>query len=429
MMKLSMIKRFHKLIYDFAYIPPMVKRMSLMLFVFVLGRGLGGDTFFSVYIASLTDSALLVSLMGALLAGVKMVFSLASGNLDDKADYAKMVWWAKWIYVICGVMFFLAGIVDSVWLLLIAVMLNGLGSAILFTTYSYYFRTHSTERNRYTVIGLMYTAMTAAYLIGALFAAALINVLPLPFMYLFVSVFALFSLWWRKRLEIDVSPLSRSLTEHIGLVRQFMIETFSWRPYRRSLELIQEYGRSLQDRLWCVWLIHGLDYIAFLFVPLLAVSYDLSLSQIALLFALMRIPALTSYLWGDIEDGMDYRIIYTIGFVGLAACLVLLSIVNGFVPMVIVGMVMTLLLTIVRPVVMGRALGEARIRDAGAMTGLVTVVSRIWEIIWSVIFGLISAYWGMQMWFYFFAVLLFIQVVLALPFRHYLDFVLTFSKK
>jgi hypothetical protein len=55
----------------------MIKWMSLMLFIFILGRGIGGDVFFSVYIDSIVSDPLLISLMAALLALSKIVFSLA----------------------------------------------------------------------------------------------------------------------------------------------------------------------------------------------------------------------------------------------------------------------------------------------------------------------------------------------------------------
>ncbi|USN57316.1 MAG: hypothetical protein H6766_02420 [Candidatus Peribacteria bacterium] len=52
---------------------------------------MGGDVFFSVYVESIAPSAMLVSAMGAVLAIVKMSFSLAMGNMSTKGDLAKMV--------------------------------------------------------------------------------------------------------------------------------------------------------------------------------------------------------------------------------------------------------------------------------------------------------------------------------------------------
>jgi hypothetical protein len=156
---------------------------------------LGGDVFFSVYVEMIAPSALLVSVMGAVLAVVKMVFSLAMGNMSSKADFAKIIRGGKRVYMICGLLFASAGFFHSPALLIAAVVFNGVGSAMLFTVYQYYFRQHSNVHNRYAVLGLMYTSINGAYVVGALLASLLVLVMPLWLMYLFISFFALISLW------------------------------------------------------------------------------------------------------------------------------------------------------------------------------------------------------------------------------------------
>ncbi len=138
--------------YDWKHIPRGVKRMSLMLFLLTLGRGLGGYVFFSVYIKSIVDNALMLSLLGSGLAFVKMILSLAIGDMEEKTDFAKLLQGGKWLYVLCGLCFAAAGYFHEPLLLYIAIVLNGVANPMVYTTYTYYFSKHSTDRNRFAIL-------------------------------------------------------------------------------------------------------------------------------------------------------------------------------------------------------------------------------------------------------------------------------------
>lgn len=415
-----MHQRIHTLRADRKHIPEMIKRMSLMMFLFVLGRWMGGDVFFSVYVDMISPNALLVSVMGAVLAIVKMVFSLAMGNMSTKADFAKMVRWGKRVYVICGVLFAAAGFFRSPAFLVIAVIFNGVGSAMLFTVYQYYFRQHSNGHNRYAVLGLMYTSINGAYVIGALIASLLVLVMPLRSMYLFISLFALVSLWWWKRLEDDVNPLAKSMTRRIGLWRQMMYELLSGQSYHHSLHLFRTYGLSFASRLGLVSLLNASDYVWFLFVPLLAVANDFSLSEIATLFAVMRVPAMLSYFIGDWEDKLPYQRVMLVWLGGLALCFVWISLVDHFGVLMIIGVVMGFLITLLRPILVGNVLAEANEHDAGIAAGTMAIFARLGEIVWSLLFGLLVTFVSMQGAFVVFAGIIWVV---------FFAFVLTFYKK
>ena len=62
---------------NFFAIPVSVRLISVSMFLFMLGWGLGADAFFSLYIETIVDNLLLVSLIGAILPLSKMFLSLA----------------------------------------------------------------------------------------------------------------------------------------------------------------------------------------------------------------------------------------------------------------------------------------------------------------------------------------------------------------
>ena len=56
----SIIKTIKK---DFFSIPVSIRFVGLSLFIFILGRGLGADVFFSLYIKDIVDNVFLVSII------------------------------------------------------------------------------------------------------------------------------------------------------------------------------------------------------------------------------------------------------------------------------------------------------------------------------------------------------------------------------
>jgi sugar phosphate permease len=50
-----------------------------------------------------------------------------------------------------------------------------------------------------------------------------------------------------------------------------------------------------------------LNYIGFIFIPIISIKNDLTLSQIAVVFAIMRVPYLIDFFTGNIADKTSKR--------------------------------------------------------------------------------------------------------------------------
>lgn len=71
-------------LFSLAKIPMEIREVSLSLFLFTIGRGLGGDTFFSVYIKKIIGTGIGLTLIGTLLPLVKLLVVMPIGALNDK---------------------------------------------------------------------------------------------------------------------------------------------------------------------------------------------------------------------------------------------------------------------------------------------------------------------------------------------------------
>ncbi len=150
--------------------------------------------FFSAYIKSIVDNALVLSLLGSGLAFVKMILSLAIGDMEEKSDFAKLLQGGKWLYVLCGLCFAAAGYFHEPLLLYVAIVLNGVANPMVFTTYTYYFGKHSNDHNRFAIMGLLESANYVAAVLGGLLTSVLVQYMDMRTMFLFVPVFSLLSM-------------------------------------------------------------------------------------------------------------------------------------------------------------------------------------------------------------------------------------------
>lgn len=77
-------------------------------------------------------------------------------------------------------------------------------------------------------------------------------------------------------------------------------------------------------------LFNVLNYIGFIFIPIVSIANNLSLSQVALVFAAMRVPYLIDFFTGNIADHTSKRKFLFIVLLFLSLLFVLLGNNEGF---------------------------------------------------------------------------------------------------
>lgn len=387
----------------------------------MMGWGLGGDTFFSVYIKSLLGSGLGLTLIGTLLAVVKLLVVIPVGVMNDQGNTRYLLLLGKILYACSGFFYFLAGMEASAALLIVAVIFNGIASSTMFTTYRTLYGKKSQKNNRSKIFGVYFSSINMAYVIGALASAFLVSYIELPYMYLFIVIFAILSLMQDGKIQDFISrKFSKSrkkrgkLTENFeqeidedlhnikklmgkrGVIASFCGEMISFKPWKRMFSALEHYGRPMYVALAAQSLVSFMNYVGFLFIPLIAIENNLSLSQIAILFAVMRLPYMINVLIGGFGDKYSKKILITILMLMSAILYILFGIYDGFLAIVLLSFGCSLMVALLSPITAALIVGYAKPQDKGLMAGLQEFVSRIGEIIGSLGFGLLSAYLGMK---------------------------------
>lgn len=386
-------------------IPVSVRWVSISLFLFTLGRGLGGDTFFSLYVKSIIGTGIGLTLIGTLLPILKLIVVMPIGSLNDQGYSKHLLLSGKILYTLSAFFYFLAGIYHSVIFLIVAVALNGIASSTMYTTYRTLYGRNSQTHNRSQIFGIYFSSINIAYVIGALISSVLVGYLDLPYMYLFIIIFGILSIlqdgkiqdfisnnFSRKRgqyskkrekkqdLHYEVNEELSSIKQIVkkgGFLQQFVQTIFSLTSWKRTFVALKNYGQPMYIALASQALVNFINYIAFLFIPLIALEHNLSLSEIAILFAVMRLPYLINILVGNLGDKYNKKILISILVVCGAVLFFFLGSVEHFLAILGLSFGLALVVALLQPITTAFILSYAKPQDKGLIAGMQELVNRI----------------------------------------------------
>ena len=408
-------------------IPLKIRSISLSLALFMMGRWLGTDTYFSIYIKEIVGSARWVTVIWAVLAFVKLLFTIPIWRMNDRLNvkYILLVW--KILYAVCGLLFFLAWILHSRILLLFAAIFNGIANSTTFTTYRSYYSKKSTKVDNAQVSGVYFSAMYITEVIWSLIAAVLVNYLELPYMYFFVVIFALVSLLQdekiksvlskrynktRKRFYKRVKKESKSSSNLSNspeyeqkffwkdwFIRSFVKGCLSTESRKEIWQLLKKYNWKMYVALWSFMLTNFLNYTSYLFIPIVAAENNLSLSQIALVFAAMKLPYVINVFTWKFWDKYSKKLLISIILVLISFLYVLLWFNEWFYTILILTFFISLWIALLFPLTAALVISYEESKDKWSIAWVEEFVWRAWDIIWSLWFWTLTAIIWLQKWF------------------------------
>lgn len=408
-------------------IPVKIRSISFSLALFMLGWWLGTDTYFSIYIKEIIGNARWVTIIWSFLAFVKLLFVVPIWRMNDKLNikYILLMW--KILYVFCGLLFFLAWIFHSWILLTIATILNWFANATTFTTYRSYYAKKSTKSDNSQIAWIYFSANYITEVIWSLIAAFLVSYLELPYMYLFVVIFSLVSLmqdqnikavlssgynktWKRfyKRVKKE-SKTTNQIKQNWnydqgffgkgGFIHSFVNGCLSAESWKEIWWILCSYGWKMYVALWSCMLTNFLNYISFLFIPIVAAENHLSLSQIALVFAAMKLPYIVNVFTWKFGDKYSKKLLISIILVFVSCLYFALWFVENFYAIMILTFFISLWIAVLYPITSALVVSYTKPKDKWSMTWVQDFVSKLWEIIWSLGFWALTAIIWLKKWF------------------------------
>lgn len=393
---------------DFLSLPLTIRTISFSIFVFILGRWLWGDTFFSVYLKTIVDNVFRVSVIAGALPIIRMFLVVSVGELDDHTNVRSVIFLSKAFYIFTSIFFFLAWIQHSIVFLIVAVLFNALSTATLITSYECMIRKYSKKESRSTSYGLYFSSMNLAYVVGALLASVLIRYVDLPHLYLFIWLFAVISFVSDTKLPQMSKQVIKKLLGRESFLHQFFREIFSFKSIKTWFLVLKKYDKRMFWALTDEFIFNMLNYIGFIFIPIVAVQNDLTLSQIAIIFAIMRVPYLISFFSGELADRYNKRKFILIVMLFLSFLFALLWPREGFLGIIIISLGIAVGLSLIRPVISWLISDYTKHEDTGKITWMQHFVVGLGSAFGSIFFGVLSFVFGMSTSFILIGMLLFL---------------------
>ena len=233
-------------------------------------------------------------------------------------------------------------------------------------------------------------------------------------MYLFVVIFALVSLvqdekikmvlsnrynkTWKKFYKKVKKELKNtwkmesnldSNQEFFGkkwFLRLFVNGSFSLASRREIWEILSKYNWKMYVALWNCMLTNFLNYTGYLFIPIIAAENNLSLSEIALVFAAMKLPYIVNVFTWKFGDKYSKKLLISIILVFISLLYIVLWFSENFYGILILTFFISLWIAILYPITSALVISYTKSNDKWSMTWVQDFVSRLWDIFWSLWF-------------------------------------------
>ena len=408
-------------------IPAKIRFISFSLALFMLWWWLWTDTYFSIYVKEIIGNAWWVTIIGALLALVKLFFTIPIWRMNDHVNMKYILLIGKVLYAICGLLFFLAWISHSWILLVLATILNGFANSTTFTTYRSYYAKNSTKSDNAQLSWIYFSSLYITEVVWSLIAAFLVNYLELPYMYLFIVIFALASLVQDQKIkeiiskhynktrrnfynrlkketkqESEIKEKTKSEQPFFGerwFIHSFLKECMSFDSWREIWQILRKYNWKMYIALWSFMVTNFLNYTSYLFIPIVAAENNLSLSQIAIIFAAMKLPYIINVFTWKFWDKYSKKLIISIILVLMSFLYILLWFHEWFYTILVLTFFISLWVAILNPLTAALVISYTDPKDNWAMIWVQDFVWRMWDIMWSLWFWTLTALIWLQKWF------------------------------
>jgi MFS family permease len=313
------------------------------------------------------------------------------------------------MYMLAWLAYFSAGILQSPTLIILAVMLNGLASPVLFTTSMNIIRTQTTSQQATSAFALFHTAFQGGFFIGALAIAWIVDSIPLYYVFLGIIVFSFISM---------IINITIPIPEEKWLRKTINTYIIHQNVYKKVWQDLKNYNITLYITMFLQFLYGIIDYIGFLFIPLLWLSNDLTLGQIALIFAIMRIPHLLSIYFAGMLDKYNKFIVVCTSYIAIGGVLWWLAFTHSFTGILLLSLAIAVGLSLTRPIILWFIGQLVETKHKAEITGVQETFTRTGEIVWSIGFALIAQYSTIQRGFFVVGVLFILIAVGILLQQH-----------
>jgi len=367
------------------FIPVGIKLVVFVIFLRSLGWGFV-DPFWSIYLKSFHENYTVIGLFSGLLSFTALLSIIPLMRLGDRVKEATIIQDGEVLYFFTILSFTFAWSFKSIPILILGLVLNGVAQTFVIVGTEGYIRKHNGHGHN-GPFGYYVALDYFGWILGMLMAAYAIPYYGFGTMFLFVMPSILASLF--------ILPLLRERG-----IRSLLKGFKRYFHSRKDMAEIYQNCRLLNPKmaffLTLAFFDGALRMFSFIFVPLFALSINLSLRSIALLMAVMYIPFIFSYFFSMVSDRMHRMTVIAFGlFIGSLSFIFLSFIINKAWVLILAATI-SLSMAIVRPAYNGAITRLTPRRMLGEVTGYNSFVERLGRITGPILTGLIADAFGLS---------------------------------
>ncbi|OGY86882.1 MAG: hypothetical protein A2233_05535 [Candidatus Kerfeldbacteria bacterium RIFOXYA2_FULL_38_24] len=277
---------------DIKSLPKPALLMIVAMSLYTFGWGFA-DPFFSLYLDTFASDYALVGLFQTILNVVAVVLLFPVGAILDRANHYPLLIGAKIGYVFVVLLYFCAGLFNSLPLLIIALILNGFLMPFVWAGTMATLQDYANQKNASLIFGLYTTSYNFLWIIGLAFSLVLVAHLPIYYIFLPIVIFLIASAWCHQgQQDKHAESLKTTLKDVVIKDKLF-------------LRMLQEM-KYFNIEMWLMYLFSFLmvtvSILTFTFLPLYATDKGFSIPQVGLLVLIITLPSIFSFVVVEIAN-------------------------------------------------------------------------------------------------------------------------------
>ncbi len=402
-------KAFRYITKDIKRIPIGIKLIVFVIFLRTLGWGFV-DPFFAIYLDGFSDNYTMIGAFVSFISVISLLTVIPLIRLADKVKDARIIEDGEIFYLFTIMAYVAAGFLHSLPVLIIAFILNGIAHPFVIVGAEAYIRKHGRKGGSSRAFGY-YTALgNFGWILGMVIAAFLIPYYSFNTMFLFVLPSIVMSFFILPRIR------ERGLTSFFHGLRKYFHKT---EDFKGIINDFRGLNRKMLFFLMLAFFDGMIVMFAYIFIPLFALTIDLSLKQIALLLTIMYVPFIFSFFFSEIADRSKKMSVIATGlFVG-ALSFILLSFVVHQLWVVVLASLISLSVAIIRPAYNGIITQLTPRKMLGEISGLNNLFVRLGHIVGPILSGVIADLYSIQVSFFLIAIIAFGLGIITILLRGY----------
>ena len=383
-----------------------VKAVTVSLFLCILWLWIG-DTYFSVYIEEIVVFTLWVSLFWAVYPLTKLLIVTAVWKLSDKWRGWELILFWKLCWVVSGLLYFFAWIFHSWILLLFWIIFSWIAGATIYPSYWMIYKKLWTIDSQGKIFWFHQSSINLGYCFWALICAIAIIFMELPYIFLFMSAFIVLSIVWDfeiKRIRKLEKPFK--LFWKNGVIWAIAKEMVSSTPLRTVYGVLKDYEWSMYSALWAQALVNLMEYVWFLFIPIIALENNLTLVQVAIITFIMWLPNILNVYAGALSDQYNKKLLIWWFLLIWGIFYILLWCHDSFIAIMAITFWIAFVIAFIFPMVSALISDWIKKSEEWVIAGVKEYIATCWEIVGSLWFWLFISLLGIQGSFMMFGIIL-----------------------